>query len=626
MNLINQNNWLTKVMVTLLITFFCFSYLQSQTKPHQLKKEILQSQKATPSEKETQKKVNQPKKKNQALPVGATVFTPANPARLPGAKLVYIQYSKDLFFDQLLHPDVQVLKGDVCFKHDNALLYCDSAYFNDKLNTFDAYSNVRIVQGDTLTAYGDYLNYDGNTKLAHLKYNVKMVNRNTTLYTDSMLYDRMGNLAYYYTGGTIVDGTNTLTSIWGQYSPATHFALFKNDVELKNPDFTLKSDTLTYNTTTKIANIVGKTHIVYRGETDVYSKSGWYNTVTDRMMLLDRSLVKHKEGKSITGDTIFYDKKNKYAESYSNVMMIDTVQKSTIYGHYVLYDEIKEFGLATDSALFVDWSGKDTLYLSADTLENMKDSIYNKVEGFKNVRFFRPDIQGFCDSLKYNARDSILHLNGTPVLWAENNQLMGEKITAYTKNQRVEKVRIEQAAIAIQKDTLNYFNQLSGKEIVAYIDSGEVKKVNVNGNAETIYFPKDEKTRKFVGVNKTLSSFVTAYLKEKKIERIVLTKASSGVMYPLDEMGEDDLYLRYFYWYENERPLKYDDVFTRYPPVERTKRSESKKRPAFPSESGTPQGSTNNRTLENSSQNIPIRNDNNNINTMDTQDLRQLSR
>lgn len=573
-------------MTPVVITFFCFTLLSGQDnmKPRQLKKEILQSQNPVSPQNPTKSKTKRTRK-TQALPVGATTFTPANPASVKNAKTVLIEYSDLLLFDQIKLPDIQVLKGSVRFRHENALLYCDSAYFNEKANAFEAFSHVKIVQGDTLTAYGDYLRYEGNTKLARLRDNVRMVNRNTTLTTDSMIYDRNENLAYYFTGGKIVDGTNTLTSLWGQYSPSTKVAVFKDDVKLVNPEFTMNSDTLIYNTNTHIADIVGKTHILYKGETDIYSKRGWYNTATERMMLLDRSLVKHKQGKSLTGDSIFYDKKSKYAEAYSNVMMIDTVQKSTLYGHYVSYDENKEFGFATDSALFVDWSGKDTLYLSADTLKNMKDSVYNKVEGYKNVRFFRTDIQGMCDSLLYNARDSIMHLNGDPVLWAENNQIMGNKITAYTQNQKVNKVHVERAAIVVQKDSLNYYNQLSGKELIAYIDNNQVRKVNVNGNAETIYFPKDEKTKEYVGVNKTVSSFITAYLKDRKIERIVLTKASSGTIYPLAEMGEDDLYLRNFYWYEKERPQKYDDVFNHYAKVERPKRQESTKVPAFPNES-----------------------------------------
>jgi uncharacterized protein (UPF0333 family) len=208
------------------------------------------------------------------------------------------------------------------------------------------------------------------------------------------------------------------------------------------------------------------------------------------------------------------------------------------------------------------------------------------------------------DSLLYNSRDSIIHLRGLPVLWADNNQMMGTKMTAYTKNQQIERVKIEQSAIAIQKDSLHYYNQLQGKEVIAYLDSGGIQRVNVNGNAETIYFPKDDKTKEYVGVNKTISSYVTMYFKEKKIDRIVLTTASSGAMYPLNEMGEDDLYLRNFYWYEDERPHEIDDLFAKYERTEPPKRQESTKKPNFPGENSgsTPATSSQRSGVSTSSQ------------------------
>ncbi len=596
-------------MMIFFIIFLSFiATLQAQTqKPRQLREEILKEQKkqAPPAQKATTTK-----KRNEPPRVGATVLKPANPTANKNATLVYLEHSNELMFDQNMYPNLQILKGNVRFRHDNALLYCDSAHFDDSANSFDAFGNVRIVQADTLTVYGDFLNYDGNTKLARVWDNVRMVNKNTVLTTDMLYYDRSVNLAYYDTGGVVEDGNNTLTSMWGQYSPGTKVALFKDQVKMVNPDATLTTDTLKYNTTTSVADIVGNSRVIYQEETDIYSQLGWYDTKNDRMMLLDRSLVEQSDGKTLTGDTIFYDKMKKYGEAFSNVELVDPNQKSTLYGNFVSYDEVKQVGLAADSALFEDWSGKERFYLSADTLYTMKDSLetdtisYNKLLAFKNVRFLRSDAQGMSDSLLYNSRDSIIHLRGLPVLWADNNQMMGTKMTAYTKNQQIERVKIEQSAIAIQKDSLHYYNQLQGKEVIAYLDSGGIQRVNVNGNAETIYFPKDDKTKEYVGVNKTISSYVTMYFKEKKIDRIVLTTASSGAMYPLNEMGEDDLYLRNFYWYEDERPHEIDDLFAKYERTEPPKRQESTKKPNFPGENSgsTPATSSQRSGVSTSSQ------------------------
>ena len=611
-----RNTDLIRVLIAAIMTLTFLPELEAQAyTPGQLRNEVLQYQKnqqpkpAAPANRRGGKAPAY-----QPPPVGTTVFKPANPAKYPKSSLIYLENSDALFFDQVMFPDIQVLKGNVRFRHENAVLHCDSAYFNDVNNTFDAFGRIKMVQGDTLFIYGDYLNYDGNTRLARLRDNVKMVNRNTTLTTDSMNYDRTANLAYYYTGGKVVDDVNVLTSVWGQYSPATRQALFKDDVKMTNPNFTLTSDTLKYNTKTSIADIVGDSHVLYEEKTNIYSKLGWYDTAKDRMMLLDRSFVEQNDGKTLVGDTIFYDKKNKYSEAFSNVELNDPKQKTTLYGNFVSYDEAKEKGLATDSALLIDWSGKDSLFLSADTLYNFKDSIYDAVKAQKNVRFFRVDVQGMCDSLFYTSRDSIMHLTALPVLWSDNNQLMGDKISAFTKNKKVEKIYIDQSAMAIQKDTLDYYNQLSGKEITAYLDSNQLRRVDVDGNAETIYFPRDEKTREIIGLNKTVSSYVRMYLKDKKVERIILTTASSGSMYPIIDLAENDLYLRNFYWYETERPSKMEDVFLKFARTAPPKRTESEKKPGFPTEGGEETDKQAKQTTDRNANNSVNRNTNNSSN------------
>jgi lipopolysaccharide export system protein LptA len=543
--------------------------LQAQIRPKQLRKEVLQSQvpkKAIPrSTKRTG--IFGITKRTPPKPIAPTV----NPLSHKGVTLVYLENSETLTFDKIKNPDMQVLKGNVRFRHDNVLLYCDSAYFFDKANSLNAFGHVRIIQGDTLFVYGDVLYYDGNTKLARMRHNVRMINRKTTLTTDSLNYDRVANLSYYYTGGKITDQLNDLTSVWGQYSPSTNDALFKTKVHVKNKNFILDSDTLKYNTNTKIANIVGPTHILYNDETDIYSKRGWYNTATDRSMLLDRSKVKHKDGKTLIGDTIFYDKKLKYGEGFTHVIMNDTVQKSTLSGEYCYYSDLTKNGLACDSAMLVDWSGKDSLFVHADTLLTSKDSIYNVARGFYHVRIFRNDIQGLCDSLTYSARDSIMNMHGEPVLWSDNNQLSGDFIQAFTKNKKVDHIFIQQSAVAIQQEDSIYINKMSGTEIIAYVDSGQLRRVKVNGNAETIYYPRDDKDSTLVGLNKTQSSFVVMYLKDKKVQRVVMTTTSTGTMYPLTKLSGKDLYLKNFFWLDDQRPTKKEDIFLVFKKVPRPK-------------------------------------------------------
>ena len=213
-------------------------------------------------------------KKRELILSLALLFVGACFAQEKKEDLVYLEHSETLSFDEERHPDAQLLKGNVRFRHEDALMYCDSAYFYENNNSLDAFGHVRFVQGDTLFGYGDVLYYNGNTKFARLRRHVKLIHKETVLITDSLNYDRRRDIAWYYTGGTIQDTLNTLTSIWGQYQPNNDQAVFRYDVELQNPNFTLSADTLKYNTQTNIADIVGPTTIVYDEETTIISDLG----------------------------------------------------------------------------------------------------------------------------------------------------------------------------------------------------------------------------------------------------------------------------------------------------------------------------------------------------------------
>ncbi|GAB1416456.1 OstA-like protein [Paludibacter sp.] len=513
------------------------------------------------------KKETKPKKLNPPPPV-APIRTPYDQK---DAKLIYLENSDLVTFDQIVMPDVQKLNGNVRFKHDDAILTCDSAYLYKNTNSLDAFSNIKIVQGDTLFVYGDKLYYDGNTKLVRLRGRARLVNRKTTLTTDSLNYDRITQLAYYFTGGKIVDPENTLTSTWGQYSTRTEDALFKDKVKLVNENFVMNADTLKYNTKSHIADMVGETHILYKDETDITTNKGWYNTQTERTMLLNRSFLNNKEGKSLTGDTIFYDKAVKYGEVFGKAILNDTVQKSTLYGNYVYYNEDKELGIATDSALLVDWSSDKNMYVHADTLMTYKDSIYNEAKAWQNVRFYREDLQGLSNSMVYSSRDSVITLTNNPVLWQEKQQYSSENIKVYTKHKEVYKIHLEKSAMTIEHADSLYFNQISGKDIIAYIDSGALSRVDVDGNAETIYFIKEDSDSTLIGANRTESSFVKIYLKDKKVERIVLTPSSSGEFHPMDKLTDEFIYLTNFFWLETHRPLSEKEVFLKFNNAERPK-------------------------------------------------------
>ncbi len=508
--------------------------------------------------------------------------------------LIYLEKAQRLSFDQQRVPDGQLLTGDVRFRHGDALMYCDSAYFFQTTNSFQAFSNIRIVQGDTIFLYGDQLYYDGNSLLATLKHNVRMENSTTTLTTDTLYYDRMRNVAYYLTPGTIADELNSLKSHQAEYHPDTKQAIFKDSVHLTNPNFVMDADTLHYNTVSHVADIVGPTTIVYHGQTTIYSTLGWYNTRTEHSALYNKSLIEHQTQQTLTGDTILYDKPRQFAQVYGHMLLTDTTNHTTLCGNYGYYNQLTGNGMATDSAMAIDWTDSDSLFMHADTLyisrykalppplpdsilaqqpdsmiventdtlaTNEPDSVnYNTLKAFWNVRLYRRDLQAIADSMFYDSRDSIMHLYREPILWSDNSQITGLNADIYMQNGTVHHAHITGNAIVVQQlDTLHY-NQMQGKELYAYVRDKELYRVDVNGNTETVFYPEDD--GQLIGVNKTLSSFIKIFFKDKKVERAVLTPMSEGTMYPLDQIDSEELYLSQFFWAKSERPQNQQDIFS----------------------------------------------------------------
>ena len=490
----------------------------------------------------------------------------------PKKTKVYLIHSNTLSFDKAVKPDAQILNGDVCFRHDSSYMYCDSAYFFEQTNSLEAFSNVRMEQGDTLFVYGDYLFYDGNTQVAYLRENVRMENGQVTLFTDSLNYERIPNIGYYFEGGLIVDSLNQLSSFYGQYSPETKLAVFNDSVQVENPDFTLYSDTLHYDTESKVATILGPSVIVSDSGT-IHTSRGWYDTVNNTSLLLDQSQVESGE-KILIGDSIFYNRDTGMGEVYGNMSLIDTAQHVTLQGEYGYYNEQTGYAFATDSARFLEYSQGDTLFLHADTLQMVTvASVYREIKAYYGVRFYRIDMQGVCDSMQFNTRDSVLYMYTEPVLWNEQYQLYGDTIAIYMNDSTIEYAHVIQFAFAAQHVDSSYYNQLKGNDLKAYFEGQAVHQIDVAGNAESIFYPLEKDGAK-VGMNETKSGFLTIWVKDNKLDKLKIWPSPVGSMTPIPDLKPDQKMLKDFYWFDYLRPKNRDDIYE----VVKRKATESPKR------------------------------------------------
>ena len=452
----------------------------------------------------------------------------------PTKTKVFLEHANTLSFDKEVNAEAQVLVGEVIFRHDSSYMYCDSAYFFEASNSLEAFSNVRMEQGDTLFVYGDYLFYNGDTQIAYLRENVRMENGQVTLFTDSLNYERLANIGYYFEGGLLVDSLNQLSSFYGQYSPATKLAVFNDSVRLENENFTLYSDTLHYATDSKVATILGPSVIVSDSGT-VYTSKGWYDTVSDRA--------------------------SGFGEAFGNMSVQDTAQHVTLEGQYGFYNERTEYAFATDSARFLEYSQGDTLFLHADTMQMVTiDSTYREVKAYYGVRFYRTDLQGVCDSMQFNTKDSVLYLYTDPIIWNEQYQLYGDTILIYLNDSTIDYAHVQQFAFAIQEIDTTAYNQLKGKDLKAYFNGQAVERIDVAGNAESIFFPL-EKDGSMVGMNQTQSGFLTIWLKDNKLDKLKIWPTPTGTMTPLPDLSPADKYLKDFFWFDYIRPKSREDIY-----------------------------------------------------------------
>ena len=458
--------------------------------------------------------------------------------------------------------DVQRLIGNVKMRHDSAYFFCDSAYYYQKNNSFDAYQNVHIIVNDSVEIFSDLLNYDGDRRFAEFHDNVHLRDDSTNLYTEYLTYDRNLHLASYPDSATTVRGDKTLKSHYGFYRDRLkEFSFFEN-VEVYSPKYQMYTDTLFYNTDIEKMWFEGPTTIINK-ENILEGKHGYY-LVNEDHVFLDRRPYMHNETQQMRSDSIFYDRNRGLAQAFSQVDMIDTSYQVIMRGDYVEMWENKGLSFATDSAYAISYDGGDSLYIHGDTLFmyfNKQREEAEKLIARRNVRFFKSDLQGKCDTLTYLKADSIIQMRVAPVLWAEDSQLTGVDIDIKLKDHNVDWVLQKGNAFIISKDSIEGYNQIKGKDITSRFRNGDIHRVNVDGDkAETIYWIRDDDGGA-IGIDVSKSETMVIEMEKQSVSIIKSFKDIDETMYPEKDLSESNRYLPGFKWHDEARPKDKDDIF-----------------------------------------------------------------
>lgn len=478
---------------------------------------------------------------------------------------VYLVHADVLHYDEIKNPEAQILNGNVQFRHNGATLYCDSAYFYEASNSFEAFGKVRMVQGDTLTLVSKYAFYDGNEQMAEARHEVVLTHRRQKLYTDSLNYDRLYNIGYFFEGGKLVDGNTTLTSDWGEYHTDTRMAVFNYNVRLRDKKMLLTGDTLYYDTGKSLAHAVGPS-VIKSGASTINTEDGYYNTKTEQSEMYGRSVM-NDGGKTLIGDSVYHDSKKDISEAFGNVVYVDTVNKNKLTSDYGWYDGEKGYAMVTKRAVAIDYSQQDSLFMHADTFKiftfNINtDSVYRKIHAYNKVRAYRTDVQAVCDSLVYNSLDSCMTMYKDPIVWNNNQQLLGEEIRVYMKDSTVNWAHVINQALSVERlipDSTRY-NQVSSKEMKAFFDDGNIREAHAIDNVLAIFFPIDDADSTIILENYLQTTLMKVFFNNRKMQKVWAPK-SEGDAYPLSQIPPDRRQLPTFAWFDYIRPLNKDDIF-----------------------------------------------------------------
>ncbi len=533
-------------------------------------------------------------------------------------------------YDKRLGDGAQRLIGNVELADDSTALFSDSAYsFPD--NSFRAFGHVHMTRKDTMDLYGDSLHYNGATRIAEVFGNIRCIRKKMTLTTKHLLYNIGTHTVNYWDGGTIVDTNNVLTSILGIYNTKQKTCFFKNKVVLTNPKYVIHCDTMLYEPDTRTAFFIGPTRITSKSNF-MYCEKGYYNTKDNYCQFSRKPYIINKKGDSLSGEQIYYDREKDYGQILNNFSLVDTADNIILKGDYAEYNGSEETMLATCKALLLQVYNKDTLHLHGDTLfgKNISMNDTNKTGkpklmlAYHHVKFFKKDLQGKCDSLTYDEKDSIMRMYYSPILWTDVNQLTADTMKLRMRNKKMDVLDMRGHSFIASKDTLAsklmeadsathlyarkdslssdgptkdsaalhtslgkdsshshrdslaahkffhgsdtlQYNQIKGRNMKGYFRDNKIYKVNVMGNAQTIYYVYTDNNTAILGANRADCSNMILFIVNNKINSITFLQKPDATLFPIKDVKPMEFLLGDFKWHGSERPRTIADIFGKNP-------------------------------------------------------------
>ena len=480
---------------------------------------------------------------------------------------------------------LKILAGNVRLKQGTSIFTCDSCVINDNTNSFEAWGRVHINDSDTTNVYSSHLLYLTDKRIAYLDGGVRLTDGKGTLTTPDLEYDMNTNLGIYKHGGKVINKKTTLVSQEGWYYSDLHDVYFKNKVTLVDPAYTITTDSLLYNTQTQLTRFISRTFIKDSSGRTIETREGYYDLARGKAEFGQRPVI-HDGKLTIIGNRVAFNDSTGQSQATGNVVIIDSVQGTTILAGEVLRDNKTDRMLATRKPLMIIKQNEDSIYITADTLFsarlsdlykkdsvlkdtvkgtkvvalNTKDSTNRYLEAYRHVRIFSDSLQAASDSLFYSFRDSTFRLYQRPIVWAKESQITGDTIYVITKNKKADRMKIFENSFMINKVANELYNQISSTRMDAFFKEGNIDSVRASGFASCIYYIQDEDSA-FTGINESKSDLMDIYFLEKELHKVVFRSAVTGTIWPIRQKTPAEMHLPGFQWLDSRRPKTRFELF-----------------------------------------------------------------
>lgn len=478
---------------------------------------------------------------------------------------------------------------DVVLENFDKQLFTDSLYY-DLDKEIATFSDTAILRKNTMRLSSVEGVYNMKNKLAFFYRNVTIRDKNFDLITDSLKYDISTDRAYFIGPSYITQGSRKIYCESGYYDVEEGRANFSTNAIVRDGSKTAIAQTILYNEADSLVSFIGDAEIidsisVTRGNTIVIDdKSGdiiiqgnayyqtedqlikgehiTYNKNTEDFKLEGRSTV-YSETYEITGDTITHVNATDMGRAVGNVIWKDTLGEREMRSDLVFFRDSTDYYQAVTvkrRPLFIQLIEEDTLFLSADTLlKYTLGDTASVMAAYYNVKIFKSDLQAKSDSLHYSDIDSSYTLFRDPVCWSDTTQFTSDSIRISIMNDQVRNIDLlENAFIAIE-DPDQHYDQIKGRYIHSLMADNKLKQMDVVGNAESIYYVKDDESA-YIGPNHTRCARIIFYFEADSLINIRYYNEPDSEMIPYQKATEKDKYLEGFKWRINEKPSSVDQI------------------------------------------------------------------